>query len=229
MDYDEESLLPLSGIQHFAFCPRQWALIHIEQQWQENVPTVEGKHLHERVHSALPAEVRGDTLVARSLPLVSYRLGLFGVADVVEFTLVTGSAKTGGIQLYGREGLWRPRPVEYKRGRQKTDDRDEVQLCAQAICLEEMLNVKVETGCFFYGKTRRRLDVAFTDELRRRVEDLAQKMHEVFAEGVTPPASVSRNCKDCSLVDICLPNIRRKSDVDRYIAECIRASTGDAE
>lgn len=227
MDYDEESLLPLSGIQHFAFCPRQWALIHVEQQWQENVLTIEGKHLHERVHSAIPTETRGETVVARSLPLVSYRLGLYGVADVVEFTLVAGGAESGGIKLPGREGLWRPRPVEYKRGRPKSDDRDEVQLCAQAMCLEEMLNVKVESGSFFYGKTRHRLDVAFTDELRRRVEDLARKMHEVFAAGKTPPASIHRNCKECSLVHICLPDIRRKSNVERYIAQCIRASIGD--
>lgn len=227
MAYDEESLLALSGIQHFAHCPREWALIHVEQEWRDNVPTIEGKHLHERVHSAIPTESRGEVVIARSLPLVSHRLGLYGVADVVEFRLTTGRAQTDGVKLPGREGLWQPWPVEYKRGRPKSDDRDEVQLCAQAICLEEMLNARVERGSFFYGKTRHRLDVMFTDELRRRVEDLAARMHEAFEAGVTPPASIHRNCKECSLVDICLPVITRKKSVGRYISACLSASARD--
>ncbi|NLY76132.1 MAG: Dna2/Cas4 domain-containing protein, partial [Firmicutes bacterium] len=130
--YSEDDLLLLSGIQHFAYCERQWALIHIEQQWLENVRTVEGRHLHERVHNPDLVEKRGDLLVARSLPIVSWRLGLYGMMDLVEFRQV--GSDQGGIKLPNREGVWLPKPVEYKRGKPKTDDRDEVQLCAQAIC-----------------------------------------------------------------------------------------------
>lgn len=142
--YSEEELLSLSGIQHYAFCDRQWALIHLEKQWQENLRTVEGSILHERVHNSDYHESRGGIIYARSLPLLSYRLGLFGVADLVEFHPV--EAETKGVNLPGRSGFYMPYPVEYKRGKQKKDDRDVVQLCAQALCLEEMLDVSIERG-----------------------------------------------------------------------------------
>ena len=140
----EDLLLALSGIQHFAYCPRQWALIHLEGQWSESVATVEGRHLHDRVHSRLSTEARGDILVARSLALVSRRLGLYGVADVVEFLRPVHESEDCLVELPGRTGKWVVRPVEYKRGRAKPDERDEVQLCAQAICLEEMLGTGLE-------------------------------------------------------------------------------------
>ncbi|HHV62961.1 MAG TPA: CRISPR-associated protein Cas4 [Firmicutes bacterium] len=223
MAYDEDSLLPLSGIQHFAFCPRQWALIHIERQWSENLRTVQGRHLHERVHSSIATEARGEVVIARSLPLVSYRLGLYGVADVVEFQLASSSEP--GIVLPGREGRWYPRPVEYKRGRAKPDDRDEVQLCAQAMCLEEMLKIQVAAGNLFYGKTQHRVSVLFGPALRKRVESLARQMHETFEKGVTPPAPTDVECKLCSLMDICIPDItRKKRSIEKYIRACLSAS-----
>ncbi|MGB4007446.1 MAG: CRISPR-associated protein Cas4, partial [Bacillota bacterium] len=198
--YDEDSLLPLSGIQHIAFCERQWALIHVEQQWAENVRTVEGRQMHERAHNPWLADYDSDHIVSRSVPLISHRLGLSGQADVVEFWPV-GEGVDGGAPLPGREGLWIPKPVEYKRGRPKGDDRDEVQLCAQAMCLEEMLGAKITEGDLYYGQTRRRQRVTLDDVLRNRVEQLCLRMHELFDCGCTPPAAQGRRCSLCSLVD----------------------------
>lgn len=213
--YNEESLLPLSGLQHFAFCKRQWALIHIERQWDDNLSTVEGHHLHEKVHSGLHTEAHGEIIVARSVPVVSYVLGLHGVADLIEYHRVDSAR---GVILPNRNGFWRLHPVEYKRGRPKRDDRDEVQLCAQAMCLEEMLGIKIAEGSFFYGRTRRRLKVAFTRELRERVADLAREMHELFAQGVTPAAPPGTPCQLCSLKDLCVPKLtRRRKDVAEYV------------
>lgn len=215
--YDEDSLLLLSGIQHLAFCERQWALIHIERQWAENVRTVEGRQMHERAHDPWLSEYDGDHIVARAVPLVSRRLGISGQADVVEYWLA-GEGVDGGAPLPGREGLWIPRPVEYKRGRPKNDDRDEVQLCAQAICLEEMLGAKIPEGDLYYGQTRRRQRVAFDHALRSRVEQLCLRMHELFDLGCTPPASQGRRCSLCSLVDVCLPDLTvRPRSVRAYI------------
>lgn len=205
--YTDESLLPLSGLQHFAFCKRQWALIHIEWQWEENVRTVEGRHLHEKVHSGLDSEIQGEIIVARSVPLVSYALGLYGVADIVEYHR---TSKGCGVPLYKRDGFWRPHPVEYKRGRPKRDDRDEVQLCAQAMCLEEMLSIEILDGSIFYGQTRRRTRVKFSPVLRKRVIDLAREMHETFSRGFTPSAPAGVNCNLCSLKDLCVPKLTRK-------------------
>lgn len=204
--YTDESLLPLSGLQHYAFCPRQWALIHLEQQWNENVRTVEGRHLHEKVHSGFHSETDGDLVVARSVPVVSYRLGLYGVVDLVEYHPTV----TGGIPLPNRPGLWVPHPVEYKRGRPKRDDRDKVQLCAQAMCLEEMLGTQISSGSFFYGEIRRRVKVAFSQQLRERVVSLAHEMHQAFARALTPPAPPGVRCSLCSLKDVCLPKLTRK-------------------
>ena len=213
--YTDESLLPLSGLQHFAFCTRQWALIHIERQWDENVRTVEGRHLHEKVHSGLHSEAQGEVIVARSVPLVSYELGLYGVADIIEYHRAT---EADGVVLHNRDGYWRPHPVEYKRGRPKHDDRDEVQLCAQAMCLEEMLDTEIREGSFFYGQTRRRTLIKFSAALRKRVVRLAREMHEMFSVGVTPPAPPGVNCKLCSLRDICVPKLTRsKKNVRAYV------------
>ncbi|MBO9315853.1 MAG: CRISPR-associated protein Cas4, partial [Chloroflexus sp.] len=163
-EYTPDELLPLSGIQHFLFCRRQWALIHIEMQWQDNVLTVEGKQLHERVDDPFFVETRRNVIISRSVPVASYTLGLSGICDVVEFT-----SSTEGIRLPGREGFHRPTPIEYKRGHPKRDPVDEAQLCAQAICLEEMLAVPIPCGFLYYGKAHRREPVELTEDLRRLV------------------------------------------------------------
>ena len=164
-EYSPDELLALSGIQHFHFCRRQWALIHIERQWQENALTVEGRLMHRQADNPFHTEVRGGQITTRSMPVASYRLGLYGVCDVVEFW-----PSQDGVHLAGRDGRYLPTPVEYKRGKEKQDACDEVQLCAQALCLEEMLPVQIQAGYLYYGETRRRVDVAFTEELRRLVE-----------------------------------------------------------
>ena len=184
-DLGEDAALPLSGLQHLAFCPRQWGLIHIEQQWRENRLTAEGRLLHERAD--LPGQSRREsTRTVRGMWLRSERLQLTGRADVVEFRP-------------------EPYPVEYKRGKRKPNDCDQVQLCAQALCLEEMLSVAVLKGAFFYGEPRRRLEITFTPELRGRTEALASTMHRLFHSGVTPAAEPGPHCRSCSLVDVCLP------------------------
>jgi len=209
-EYTPDELLPLSGLQHFLFCRRQWALIHVEQQWQENVLTTEGKLLHKRVDNPFFTETRQGVITARAVPVASYRLGLSGKCDVIEFTpSPRPSPQTGegceGVKLPGREGLYLPAPVEYKRGHEKRDPVDEVQLCAQALCLEEMLAVNIPQGWLYYGETRRRVAVELTGELRDLVRQMSAEMHAYFSRGYTPRVKTSKACKSCSLAEICLP------------------------
>lgn len=203
--YSEEDFLLLSGIQHMAFCERQWALIHVEQVWSENVRTVEGKHLHERADDPFFDESRKSVRIVRSMPLVSRQLGLRGVADVVEFHQNKVEVAGETCRLQDRAGWWRLLPVEYKRGRPKKDDRDAVQLCAQAIALEEMLGVTIAAGCLFYAETKRRETIELTPALRQHTLDLAQKMHRLVREGLTPKAKKGKRCSQCSLVEDCQP------------------------
>lgn len=204
MNYTEDDLLPLSALQHLVFCERQCALIHIEQAWDENRFTAEGRVMHERVYEA-GEESRGEVKTARDLSLRSLRLGLVGKADVVEFHREAG-------------GIWRPFPVEHKRGKPKPDESDMVQLCAQALCLEEMLGVRVDSGAIFYGRTRRRLEVDFDGPLRRKTEKAAARLHELIESGVTPKPDYTKKCRNCSLVDLCLPQaIRKRVSVAAYL------------
>jgi CRISPR-associated exonuclease Cas4 len=214
--FHEDDLLPLSGLQHVQFCERQWALIHIEQVWAENVLTAEGRVLHERVHET-GDESRGDLVVCRGVRLRSLRLGLSGQADVVEFHRAPDD-DPDAAPLLGRTGKWRPFPVEYKRGRPKSHDADRIQLCAQALCLEEMLGVRIAAGALFYGEPRRREEVELGPELRAATEALAAKMHALFREGMTPPPVVTRGCERCSLREHCLPGLPSGKDaVEKYI------------
>lgn len=202
--FSEDDLLSLSGIQHFAFCERQWGLIHVENQWVENVRTVEGKQLHQRVDDPYFTETRGDVKIVRSVPLISKKLGLYGVADVIELQKLPESNYGVKYSI-----------VEYKRGRPKQDDRDEVQLCAQAICLEEMLAITLDYGYLYYGETKHRHRVVFDDFLRARVMELAIRMHKLFAKGETPPPVKDKRCKNCSMKGICIPELtagRKKTE-----------------
>ena len=214
---DEDELLPLSALQHLVFCERQCALIHIEQLWADNRFTVEGEHLHDRVHEA-GAESRGNVRIARGLALRSFRLGLSGVTDVVEFHRVI----EGGVSLPDVRGLWRPFPVEYKRGRPKREHCDEVQVCAQAICLEEMLEVHIPCGALFYGATRHRLDVSFEESLRRETEIAAARLHELISRQVTPAAVREPKCDRCSLFELCMPQaLARGRSAQQYLQRAI--------
>ncbi len=215
--YSPDDLLPLSGIQHFCFCRRQWALIHVERQWAENRLTAEGRGMHERADDPFFIETRDGVITSRSLPVASYHLGLTGKCDVVEF-----SPSPEGVRLRGREGTYLPTPVEYKRGKPKTDRSDESQLCAQVMCLEEMLSVDIEAGYLYYGQTRHRVEVAMTDELRAFVTKVAAEMHDYFRRGHTPRVRISKACRSCSLNDICLPGLKRgPSSASAYIRKKI--------
>lgn len=228
-EYTQDDLLPLSGIQHFLFCRRQWALIHIEQQWKENALTAEGRIMHKKVDDPFSTETRNGIITARSVPVASYRLGLSGICDVVEFSPSPpsplpegeGGRKTGeGVTLPNRKGLYLPAPIEYKRGKEKHDHSDETQLCAQAMCLEEMLSTNIPRGYLYYGETRHRVEIEFTDELRLLVRDMSAEMHNYFSRGYTPKVKTSKACRSCSLADICLPVLQEKViAASRYIKQ----------
>lgn len=219
--YAEADLLPLSAIQHLAFCPRQCALIHLEGVWDDNRLTVLGRLAHEATHQD-DAEFRDGVLIRHSLPLRSLRLGLSGIADVVEFHPVDA----GGLTLPGREGLWLPFPVEHKRGKPKPDHCDEVQVCAQAMCLEEMTGAAIPRGALYYGEPRRRSLVEFTAALRAETEALAAALHELIRAGETPPATRQPKCRSCSLVDLCLPApARRRRDATAYLQQALQISS----
>lgn len=212
MAYNEDDYLQLAGLQHFSFCRRQWALIHLEQQWAENLLTVQGQLLHEKAHDAGSRELRGDVLTVRGMRIHSPTLGVSGACDVVEFRRAAD-----GVPLAGREGLWRPCPVEYKRGAPKAIDADRLQLCAQAMCLEEMLCCDIPEGALFYGETRRREIVPFSDALREQVRACLEEMHELFRRKHTPRVRPGKSCNACSLRDSCLPRLGRSRSVRAYL------------
>ena len=214
MSYSEGDYLPLSGIQHFLFCRRQWALIHIENQWAENVRTVEGQLLHKNAHDPDKRTLKNDILTVRALRIHSSRLGFSGECDVVEF-----HRDPDGIALAGEEGQWRPYPVEYKRGTPKVDPCDEAQRCVQAMCLEEMLCCEIPEAALYYGEPRRRLRVLLTPELRQLVEKTAQEMHDLYQRGHTPKVKPTKSCNACSLKDTCLPKLMRNRSVSDYMRE----------
>ena len=216
MDYKEEDYLMLSGIQHFAFCRRQWALIHIEQQWQENERTAEGELLHERAHDTWATEKRSDVITSRGLPVQSRTMGISGSCDIVEF-----HRAEEGVPLYGHRGLFRVYPIEYKRGKPKDIPIDMLQLTAQAMCLEEMLSAEIAEGAIYYGEIRHREKILFTEDLRTQVRKYFQEMHQLFDKQYTPNVKWSKSCNACSLKDICMPKLGKTSSVKEYVREKI--------
>jgi len=202
--YDEDDFLLLSGIQHFAFCRRQWALIHIEQLWEDNERTVSGTLMHEHAHDPFFNEKRGERIITRDMPVFSRRLGVTGKCDVVEFL----RDEACGVPLSGRPGKWRPCPVEYKRGAPKTTDIDRLQLCAQAVCLEEMLAcAPISEAYLYYGQTKRREPVSLTAELRGKAEAMFNEMRGYYDRRYTPRVKQTKSCGACSMKDICLPKL----------------------
>lgn len=217
MMYAEEDYLMLSGIQHFAFCRKQWALIDIEQQWAENFRTTAGELMHRRAHEEGSFEKRGNLLIVRGMRIASRELGLSGQCDVVEFY-----RNENGIELFGYEGKWNPVPVEYKHGAPKEHNADELQLCAQAICLEEMLQTVISDGYLYYGENRRRSYVEFTDILREEVKKVSEEMHDLFARGYTPNVKPTKKCRACSLENLCIPKLQKGINVRKYIEQNIK-------
>lgn len=212
MGYDEENYLLLSGIQHFAFCRRQWALIHIEQEWEENVLTVEGNNLHEKTDNPFLREKRGDTIYVRALPIHSRELGIVGVCDMVEFI-----QDENGISLDREEGLFRVTPIEYKRGKPKTHDSDILQLTTQVMCLEEMLGTEIREAFLYYHEIKRRVPVVITDEMKQRVKAMTLEMHKYYEKRYTPRVKTGKHCLRCSLQNICLPELLNREKVSTYM------------
>ncbi|MBQ8121758.1 MAG: CRISPR-associated protein Cas4 [Ruminococcus sp.] len=212
--YTEDEYLMLSGIQHFVFCRRQWALIHIEQQWEENYRTADGQVMHRNVHDAGFHEKRGDLVISRAMAVSSQRLGISGECDAVEFR-----KDSSGIEIFGLEGRYSVTPVEYKRGQPKEDLCDKMQLAAQAMCLEEMLCCRIDNGFLYYGETHRRLKVEINEQLRQDTENALREMHELFRKRYTPKVKRSKACNACSLKNICLPVLcSQKSAKDHILS-----------
>jgi CRISPR-associated exonuclease Cas4 len=215
-EYSEDDYLMLSGIQHYSFCKRQWALIHIENQWIENIRTIEGEILHDRVHDNTLTEKRGDIIISRGMPIVSRRMGISGECDVVEF-----HKNKKGVNIIGRDGLYKVYPVEYKKGKPKLDDIDIMQLAAQAMCLEEMLCCEIEKGFLYYGETRHRETVVIDSQHKNKVIELFDEMHNLYEKRHTPKVKRTKACNACSLKDICLPMLLKKKSVKEYISQAI--------
>ena len=212
MEYKEEEYLMISGIQHFQFCRRQWALIHIEQQWAENVHTVVGDLMHKKAHDPYLIENRKDILITRSLPVSSRELGVSGECDVVEF-----HKSEDGVKLYGHRGLYNIYPIEYKKGQPKISDEDILQLTAQVMCLEEMFSTTIPEAAIFYGETRRREVIEITDELKNKVRNMFKEMHQYYERRYTPKVKWSKSCNGCSLKDICLPKLGKTMSAKEYV------------
>lgn len=217
MEYDEDDFLNLSGIQHFSFCRRQWALIHIEQCWQENLRTIEGEHLHDKAHDSYSSEKRGDIVVSRGMPVFSKTMGINGVCDIVEL-----HKSPHGVTMFNREGKWLPVPVEYKHGSPKENDCDALQLCAQAMCLEEMLACEVKEGYLFYGEINRRIKLQLDAELRDKVKSLLLEMHDLYQKRHTPKGQISKSCKACSIAEFCMPKLCKNKSAANYIMDRIK-------
>ena len=223
MDYSEEDMLMLSGIQHYVFCPRQWALIHIEQQWEENGLTIEGMLLHEHVDNPSYRNKYVDKVIIRRVAIASHTLGLNGFSDAVE--LLPADTMADAIKHPRYAGCWKPMPVEYKRGHCKPNRCDEVQVAAQAICLEEMYGISIQEGMIFYNEEKGRQEVVIDDELRRFTKKCADEMHQIFQSGVTPPADYQPHCKSCSLYNLCVPELCSKQNVKGYLADYLYEKT----
>lgn len=216
MEYSEDEYLMISGIQHFTFCRRQWALIHIEQQWAENIHTVAGELMHKKTHDPDLTEKRKDVLITRALPVCSRTLGISGECDVVEF-----HKQDEGVSLHGHRGCYGVYPIEYKKGSPKQSEEDILQLTAQVMCLEEMFLTDISEGALFYGETRRREVITITEELRQRVKDMVLEMHQFYNRKYTPKVKSGRQCLSCSLKDICLPKLGKAVSVKRYVEQAL--------
>lgn len=216
MEYQEDDYLMISGIQHFAFCRRQWALIHIEQQWAENVHTVIGELMHKKTHDPYIVEKRKGVLITRALPVSSKTMGVSGECDVVEFHQCEE-----GVRLHGHRGFYEVFPVEYKKGKPKKTDEDILQLTAQAMCLEDMFSSTIKVGAIFYGETRRREEISFTEELREHVTTIFQEMHQYYQKRYTPKVKWSKACNGCSLKEICLPILGKTISVNDYVKNAL--------
>ncbi len=221
--YDDDNMLMLSGIQHYMYCPRQWALIHIEQQWDENRLTTEGQLFHQNVDNPAYRQKNGDVIMLRAVHIASHSLGLYGITDAIELLPSENASDTITHPRYS--GYWKPYPIEYKHGHRKPDERDEVQLAAQVICLEEMFDIHIPEAALFYHETHHREVVPINENLRNLTYELSEAMHKTFEKGITPKAVEKRECRNCSLVDLCAPELTKKTSVSYYIKKMLDEET----
>ena len=217
--YNQDEFLLISGIQHFVFCRRQWALIHIEQQWADNFRTVDGSVMHENAHNNRFNEKRKDIVITRGMAVSSASLGLSGECDIVEFR-----KNDHGIEVFGKDGKYTVVPVEYKRGEPKEDESDIMQLCAQAMCLEEMLCCEINEGFIFYGDNKRRYKVILDEELRERTRAVILEMHSLYSRKYTPKVKRTKSCNACSMKDICLPVLMKNKSASEYVKKYIESA-----
>ncbi|EJG1861761.1 CRISPR-associated protein Cas4 [Vibrio parahaemolyticus] len=204
----DAGLISISALQHFAFCQRQCALIHLEQAWQENYLTALGRQLHERVDSGEP-ETRKGVRFERGVVVTAPQLGVTGKLDLLEFHKLSHQFI----------------PVEYKRGKPKASDIDKVQLCAQALSIEEMLSVEVTNGALWYWQTRKRIDVKFDNQLRTQTKTFITKVQQLFTIGKTPPPTKGKHCQACSLIDICQPGLTNNDGSSGYVTALFNTET----
>lgn len=209
----------LSGLQHFKFCRRRWALIHIENQWADNLRTVDGALMHQNAHDKDFRERRGDHIITRGMNVFSRTLGVSGECDVLEF-----HKRDVGIALHGRDGFWQPYPIEYKRGKPNSQSGDELQLCGQAMCLEEMLCCTIPEGALFFGETRQRKTIPLTEDLRCIVRECLSEMHQLYSRGHTPKVKPTKACHACSMKELCLPKLMNSRSVAAYLHHSMEES-----
>lgn len=221
--YNEDEMLLLSGIQHYRFCPRQWALIHIEQQWEENHLTIEGQLLHKHVDEPTYRQKCGENITLRSVNIASKKLGLYGITDIVE--LHPSNSQENSITHPAYPGFWKLYPIEYKRGKSKSNNIDEVQLTAQAMCLEEQYGINIEKGAFFYGETHHRLEINFSEKLRATVVECALAMHKIYQDKSIPQVTLKKHCENCSLKNTCMPKSVRCTKVSTYLEKYLYEKT----
>lgn len=212
MENEDSDFLTISGLKHFQFCRRRWVLVHIEQLWEENALTLEGHYMHERVHDEGFTEARGSVLLSRGMPVRSLKWKITGVCDMVEMY-----RDESGVPIQGRDGRWRLYPVEYKLGKPDPQGADALQLCAQVLCLEEMFVTDIPEAALYYGRIRRRQRLAMTRELREKVKESVEEMHQLLRNGHTPRAKMGKACKNCSLVEICQPRLMKQLTASEYI------------
>jgi len=216
-ELENDNYLLISGIQHFIFCRRQWALIHIEQLWGENYFTIDGQIKHDKVDNGDSHELKNDIRIIRTMPVASQTLKIQGKCDVVEL-----KPDVDGFYFSKYDKKYKVYPIEYKRGKSKTDESDVMQLLAQAMCLEEMLGLRIDEGACFYFETRRRQQVIFTEDLRQRLTSIIEEMNNYYSRKYTPRVKKSNKCRSCSLKDQCLPELDGTMSASEYMKKRLR-------
>ncbi|WP_294468853.1 CRISPR-associated protein Cas4 [uncultured Anaerofustis sp.] len=218
-DYNNEHNIPISMIKQYAYCPHRFSLMYLDNVWSENYKIVEGNITHRKVDNPFIKEKRKDTFYSRSVPVYSDELDLYGIVDIIEFTK---SEDDSAVKVKGKRGKWKINPIEYKNGKKEKSNADALQLCAQAICLEEMFDTKIEFGEIFYNKIKRRFKVEFDNKLRSEVLNIIGLINENISKNEIIPIREEQNCNLCSIRDNCLPFAYRNKNSKEKLIELIK-------